>query len=735
MSEAPKRLYEFGPYRIDAVRRLLLRGGKSVPLPAKVFETLLVLAQHCGEVVSKDELMKLVWPDSFVEESNLSQSIFLLRKALGETAQDRGYIVTMPGRGYRLSSAVRQVTASETELGVESSQPSHVDLEETRSEAAKESQPVAAVPQEERLPRATTSSALAALLFRRRTAFMAVALLILAVLLNWSRPIPFPRVIGSSQVTRDGLLKPDLLTDGGHLYFTEIAAGHNILKQVSVAGGETSQIPTPFTSFHLGGLSPSGKELLIAGVATGFPSGGLAYEFPLWVLPLPAGPPHRVGGLVVTDASWSRDGQQILFAHGHDLYICNRDGTESRKLATTPHYPFWARWSPRREIVRFTEYDPETNATWLWEVGVDGSRLHRLLPQWSQAGQECCGNWIAGGKYYLFQSAGTSWVLRESRDFFGRSPHSPIQLVSAPLSVTNSVPSTDGTKLFAVSQQRRAELVSYNARARQFVPYMSGISGGQLDFSRNGQWVTYVAYPDETLWRSRLDGNDRQQLTYPPLRAALPHWSPDGKRIAFMAAAPAERWKIFLMTADDGHMQDPLPEGGNVGDPTWSPDGNSLAFASLSVDANSPPVGIELLDLRSNRASLVSGSEGMFSPRWSPDGRYLAGITADSGKLTLFNFSTQKWSTLATHTIGYPSWSKDSRYIFFDDLSSTEDPAFYRVSISGHNLQRVVSLKDVRQFATEWPFGSWTGLTPDDLPLLQRDISTQEIYVLDLDLP
>jgi hypothetical protein len=83
-----KHLYEFGPYRIDPAKRLLLRGEESVLLPSKVFETLLVLVQHSKEVVPKDDLLKTVWPDSFVEESNLSQSIFLLRKALDETAQD-----------------------------------------------------------------------------------------------------------------------------------------------------------------------------------------------------------------------------------------------------------------------------------------------------------------------------------------------------------------------------------------------------------------------------------------------------------------------------------------------------------------------------------------------------------------------------------------------------------------------------------------------------------------------
>ena len=113
-------MYEFGSYRIDPSKRVLLRGEETVQLPSKAFETLLVLVQHSEEVVSKDDLLKTVWPDSFVEESNLSQSIFLLRKALGETAQDHRYIVTIPGRGYRFAERVRETSVGATDLVVQS---------------------------------------------------------------------------------------------------------------------------------------------------------------------------------------------------------------------------------------------------------------------------------------------------------------------------------------------------------------------------------------------------------------------------------------------------------------------------------------------------------------------------------------------------------------------------------------------------------------------------------------
>lgn len=104
-SSAVNRVYEFGPFRLDSLRRVLLCSGEPVPLTPKVFETLLVLVQNCGRTISRDELMGLVWPDSFVEEGNLTQNISLLRKALGSGR----YIVTVPGRGYLFAETVRQV--------------------------------------------------------------------------------------------------------------------------------------------------------------------------------------------------------------------------------------------------------------------------------------------------------------------------------------------------------------------------------------------------------------------------------------------------------------------------------------------------------------------------------------------------------------------------------------------------------------------------------------------------
>ena len=109
VNQREKVLYEFGPFRVDVEREMVLRAGNQVPLTPKAFQMLLMLVRNGTELVSKEDLLKTIWPDTFVEEGNLSRQVFMLRKALGEGPQDHRYIVTVPGRGYRLAEGARVV--------------------------------------------------------------------------------------------------------------------------------------------------------------------------------------------------------------------------------------------------------------------------------------------------------------------------------------------------------------------------------------------------------------------------------------------------------------------------------------------------------------------------------------------------------------------------------------------------------------------------------------------------
>jgi eukaryotic-like serine/threonine-protein kinase len=125
-------LYEFGPFRVDPEKETLCRSGEPVPLTPKNFQILMVLVHHSNEVVTKDDLLKTVWPDTFVGEANLSRNIFMLRKALGESAEDRQYIITIPGQGYRLAESVHLVPEGGLSIIAASHSKVEVQIEETK---------------------------------------------------------------------------------------------------------------------------------------------------------------------------------------------------------------------------------------------------------------------------------------------------------------------------------------------------------------------------------------------------------------------------------------------------------------------------------------------------------------------------------------------------------------------------------------------------------------------------
>ena len=332
--------------------------------------------------------------------------------------------------------------------------------------------------------------------------------------------LPAPKMTGSVQVTDDQLPKFNFVTDGTRIYVGELLAGHFVIGQVSSAGGETSQIPTPFSNVQIFDISPNHSELLVGNqVAT-------ETELPVWLLPLPSGAPRRLGDVIAHDGAWSRDGQQIVYANGSSLYVIKNDGSESRKLVTVAGVPLGPVFSPDGNRLRFTVNDPKTGSSSLWEVAKDGTGLHALLQGWPNSSQECCGRWTSDGRYFVFQGSrqnlSTIWMQSERADSLHKVSREPVQLTSGPLAFFAPVPSQDGKKLFVIGKQTRGELVRYDASSRQFVPYLAGISASEVDFSRDGQWVTYVTFPENVLWRSKADGTERLQLSYPPMEISLP---------------------------------------------------------------------------------------------------------------------------------------------------------------------------------------------------------------------
>jgi len=532
------------------------------------------------------------------------------------------------------------------------------------------------------------------------------------------RPLPPPKVLAYTPLTHDRQRKfPPLVTDGSRLYFMMPKATGWTIAQASTSGGEIAAVPSHFDDIQLADISPNGSELLIGQFND-------AADVPLYILPLPAGLPRRVGDILAHDASWSPDGTQIVYARGNELLLAKPDGSDSHQLVSLAGPASWIRWSPDGKVLRFT-------VDGLWEVTSDGTGLHPLLPDWNTSQGACCGNWSPDGNYFVFETDRSSneaslWAIREKRGLLPGRNLEPAPLSTGQGSMFSAVPSRDGKKVFAIQGATQGQLVRYDARSQQWVPYLSGISAIRLAFSKDGQWVAYSNFPDGTVWRSRIDGTERLQLSPASIApAGAPQWSPDGKQIAF-AANPGTKKHIYIVSIDGGTLKE-VTKGENIDFyPNWSKDGNSLFYGSMVAAA------IYQMNLKTSQVTTVTGSEGMWFPTLSPNDNYIAALSS-TNHLMLFDLQAEKWTELTQTGADYPAWSQDGKYVYFSSAAGGE-PAFYRVQIKDHKLERVASLKDVKR-PTSGTFASWTGLAFDDSPLALRDISTFDIYSLDWQLP
>jgi Tol biopolymer transport system component len=201
-----------------------------------------------------------------------------------------------------------------------------------------------------------------------------------------------------------------------------------------------------------------------------------------------------------------------------------------------------------------------------------------------------------------------------------------------------------------------------------------------------------------------------------------------------MGSTPGHPWKIYLLSAEGGTPQELKDGDRNEGDPTWMPDGKSVVFAGMPwLDyAVAPGPNVHILNLRTNQVEDVPGSDGLFSPRCSPDGRSIAALSSDSTKLLLYDFGKKTWSRLATSMFAYENWTRDGSYLYAEDYPDKIDD-IVRVHVPDGKIERVFSLKDVPRGFDPWEF--WVGLAPDNSILLMRDRSTQEIYSLDVKFP
>jgi Tol biopolymer transport system component len=527
---------------------------------------------------------------------------------------------------------------------------------------------------------------------------------------------PSLRISDYTRITHDGHVGDVAGTDGARLY---ISNGIGSLGQVAVSGGAIQPILLPLPKPFLQAISPDGSTALVQSYAK-----GLLPTQPLYTVQILGGASRYIAD--AAGAVFTPSGDSIVyFTANGDAWLMHSDGTGAHKFASLGGPPDAWDWSPNGGTIRYS-VDGK-----LWEMSSDGSHPHELLQGWRAPHTKCCGTWSPDGRFYTFLSppGPQIWAIDERPGLFRQSSAQPFQLTSGPISWASPTFSKDGKKIFATGWTIAGQLVRFDARSRQLQPFLSGISAEFVTFSKDGNSVAYVTYPDHILWKANRDGSNRVQLSAPPLAPKLLSLSPDGTQILFTDSSSTGVPEAYIVSTQDGTFRRLLPDdAGPETDAGWSPDGREIAFSNSKEAGRDRNSTIRILDVSSHQITTLPGSVGMFSPRWSPDGKSIAADTFDSSSIHVFNIKTQQWSTIHHGLLGWFAWSKDSQSLFL--LKYTDDPGVYQIPSAGGKEVRIVDMKDV---PTTGAYGLWMGLDPTDAPLLLRDTGTSDIYALTLE--
>lgn len=542
---------------------------------------------------------------------------------------------------------------------------------------------------------------------------------LIGVVLYLSRPLPEPQVTRDFQVTTVGRVTR-FVNDGTWLYYSAGSAGaNNAFYVISAQGGSARELPK-FRGMVPLDISSDHSEILLGETNKGQP-------YPLWIGPIFGSEPHRLSELRAADAHWSSRRDKIVYTTGKDLRVANSDGSGGHILLDRTD----ANW----RIAEPSFFDDDrrirfhaavNNVEKIWDINTDGSGLHPVLPDWNDTVLQADPAFARDGRYSLFTS-GTDgivwdlWMLPESSGMLSFRRPRPVRLTSGPLCAAHPQFSYDGRRIFYLGDSDQTELIRYDTQSNEWTPYLGGMSAFQLDFSADGEWITYVAPPGHSVWCSRKDGTQATLVSPSPLNATTPRFSPDRSKIVFFGYQPGRRTGMFLVSPSGGPVTVLVPNGREVEtmEPDWSPDGREVVYAAER--------SLWVMDLATRDARKLPNSEGLRSPRWSPDGKYV--VAADKQlHLWLYGMTDQSRVLLTTLGSGFPHWSRDSKYVYFEDAGFS---TWYRISIEQRRVEEIASLARLHL-----PFASmgWVGMTPEGAVIVSRGVGTRNIYAIEWEI-
>jgi DNA-binding winged helix-turn-helix (wHTH) protein/Tol biopolymer transport system component len=695
MSESSKNdIYQFDQFKLDIEKLMLYRREEEMSLPPKVIKTLAVLVESSGSILSKEELIDRVWEDSVVEESNLSQHLYLLRKTLGNKPDGQPYIDTLRRRGYRFTGDVHIVSSAVKKVSEKSESeppPASVAVERDGNvlrivdwkNAAPAAKSDAALVDEE--AEVTSRSSIGLALALGSAAFLIVAATV-TVFWYQTRPVASvandPKELTVVRLTNgtnpiDATISPD----GDHFVYHESDGEISRLWLQQV--GQSSRIEIGSTSDRMYAaktFSPDGRFVyyVASEKVTGEPS--------LYRVPAMGGPHSKVLIGVYGPVSFSPDGNEIVFLRFHkemtrsSLVIADKDGRQERTLFETAHPRRIVgppSWSPDGKLVAFGEADLGSGA-------LGGTIIIRGISLSDASVQNLSDEKWDTLYRIVWTHAGNGLLTIATRANDGRSPRrDQVYYISLPAGVSRRL-TNDGNRhyvwglgitkdeaVIAVPYGRSSQIWSVDINdARSSEQISAGIADGGAGLATlpDGR-VGYIARTGDALnvWVMNPDGSGAKQLTSDPPVVEELRADPQGRYFIFLAEENA-RSHLFRIDVDGANRRQLTFGDGYEGDSTISPDGNWVVYGSVAV--KDAPMRTELWKVSTNGGEPVRFSEeNCASPTYSPDGSMVSCVRDEKEILVLSGadgkiLESYKLPTYATINFG-AGWTSDASGLTF----------------------------------------------------------------------
>ncbi len=698
MHKQIKQLYEFGPFHLDLEERLLMRDGRIVPLSPKVFETLLALVKNSGRILSKEELMQTLWPDTFVEESNLTQNISQIRRALGADNSEGQYIETIPKRGYRFVAQVQSVIASENAsavaepgngAGVDLAGLAHGNGSNGSIEVNGSERPSALVAGKEEVPHRVAAASpnlkkvpvLAALLVVS-LATLALALFIAYRRSNHHAETAFRQIIPAKLTTSGKAAHAALSRDGKYVaYVTEENDLQSLWLRQTATTSHAMVVAPAAVKYKGVTFSPDANFIYYV-----LHSGGEQTN-ELYQAPVLGGTPKKIASGVDSPVTFSSDGQFFAFVRNDSrqretsLILAGINSSEERILAV------------RRRPELLSVLGPSWSPDGKWIACAAGlvtgsnSSMHVLAVKVEDGSAQPIGTqtWtVVGQVAWLGDSSGvvlSAWL--RSSGVYGDQ----LWLLTYPKGearrITNDMTSYEGVSLSADSaalvtmrtdRVSRIWVVPANGAgldAGRATQIQSGFGDNYserfgLDWTPDGRLVYAThASGNVDVWITTTNGGQQKQLTRDAQTDIAPVTSADGRHVVFVSERSGTG-SIWRMDVDGGNLKQ-LSGGKGDSSPTPSPDGQWVVYSSWS----SGQPALWKVPIGGGEPVQIS-RKVMARPVVSPDGKWIACYYQDESdnksRIAVIPFAGGDpvvVEPMASPDFGIVRWSPDSRALTY----------------------------------------------------------------------